>query len=1150
MSAQIRFTQGASSPPGGQALQGVTGTLVAATHSGGGIIIAYTWTMIDVPPGSAVPTGYMGNGNTVTFTPDVPGGYLVQLQTEDSLLITTSDVRAVLVPEDSTYSRIIPPFNAAGPSLNISGQARGWSPFMESYLHVVDRLRDVGGAAPLDTQVLTWVAANNRYEPHVAIAAASIQLTGDVTAGPGASPQATVVQKVKGTAIATAGGALAIGLLLLTTGAAAADWGSLSSATSSTGILPAANQAAQTMVGDVTGTTAASVVGKIQGNTVTSGALTKGQFLVATSTSNWAATALSGDLTESATTPGSVTVSALQGVVLSGTPAAGNGLHATGASAASWSALNLAGGANYVTGLLPAGNQAAQSLSGELSGTTAAAVVAGPFSTHAWSWTNAADVVLSIAATPPGTLGKSFTIQAGSPSGGGAVNGGDINLVSGVHVGAGTDGLIYIKPGGTTIASFSSSLATISSLAISSLAALGTGYATVSNTGLLGFTSTIAASAITLVGDVTGLASSNVVTTLTGTSSTVTVPNGTRLKFLDGTGYFATTGTIRTAPTFSIVGRNSSNATDVNLLQWDGSNNINFGASSGVGNLGFLANQLTVYTTGALYEDAQTISWRGAAHNGAMVWDFTALPTFTGTVDAAITSFTLTQAISTTGAGAPMAFRAQAAKAGSLGNAGGNLVLGAGAGDTTGLYGDAGFAIGGVLKAKLTQINATNTLFQVGGDGTNYKVLLGPYYNLQTSNAALYMLAPAQSPASVAPVIYSDGTSVTFNSPSTTSSVAFAFGGATFAFQCQQTASQLLLTLSNFNWVATATPALGQATAASDVATKNIVITAQAPFASAVTNIHPGDVIVNIPQDSAGGSTKNGGFVIQYNNNPAATLVRMGGYTGASYGCIWFVDGGTPSASNWAFLGNTTSTYFNAPAGGGTMYFGIGTNYIAQYTSAALSYGVVYSSPQYVIDLSATAKFHFTQNATTATLIYDARAADTATVAFTVRGMDAWSSAVTNLNGGDLQLQSGAKNSTGLQGSVLLQPGGALTAAAARYDANALYFFSLDAGLKFNASRNITASYTVDSSSANDLWIDCILAAAATLTLPKCSKGRVLYVADIGVFGTSTFDVRNLTLAPNGADKIEGTNANKVISTAFWRGMLVGDSTGTNWTVW
>ena len=54
----------------------------------------------------------------------------------------------------------------------------------------------------------------------------------------------------------------------------------------------------------------------------------------------------------------------------------GNGLYVTGVSALVYSALNLAGGSNYITGILPTGNQAVQTMGGDVSGTTASATVA------------------------------------------------------------------------------------------------------------------------------------------------------------------------------------------------------------------------------------------------------------------------------------------------------------------------------------------------------------------------------------------------------------------------------------------------------------------------------------------------------------------------------------------------------------------------------------------------------------------------------------------------------------------------------------------------------------------------------------------------------------------------------------------------------
>jgi hypothetical protein len=104
--------------------------------------------------------------------------------------------------------------------------------------------------------------------------------------------------------------------------------------------LPPANMGTITLTGDVTGAntggSVATAVVKIQGNTVTSGALTKGQFFVASSTSNWAATTLSGDISESATTPGKLTVVNINGTSVPATPTANQVLVATSGTASTW----------------------------------------------------------------------------------------------------------------------------------------------------------------------------------------------------------------------------------------------------------------------------------------------------------------------------------------------------------------------------------------------------------------------------------------------------------------------------------------------------------------------------------------------------------------------------------------------------------------------------------------------------------------------------------------------------------------------------------------------------------------------------------------------------------------------------------------------
>lgn len=84
-----------------------------------------------------------------------------------------------------------------------------------------------------------------------------------------------------------------------------------------------------------------------------------------------------GDVDASATDPGALTVNAIQGFgVSTAAPSTGNALVY---SSGLWrpNAINLAGGSSYVTGALPTANQVAQSMVGDVTGTTAANTVVG-----------------------------------------------------------------------------------------------------------------------------------------------------------------------------------------------------------------------------------------------------------------------------------------------------------------------------------------------------------------------------------------------------------------------------------------------------------------------------------------------------------------------------------------------------------------------------------------------------------------------------------------------------------------------------------------------------------------------------------------------------------------------------------------------------
>lgn len=225
-----------------------------------------------------------------------------------------------------------------------------------------------------------------------------------------------------------AGGALAVGAVLRATAVGTAAYGAVDLADSDavTGVLPDANQAAQSMGGDVAGTTAAStvtlagdatgrvgtvVVAKVNGITYPSATLTAGQVPRATgtgtvaygavdlanasavtgtlATANQAAQTLTGDVvgTTAANTctlagdvtgrTGTTVCARVNGTTYpaGGALTTGQVPRVTGAATVAYGALDLAN-TSAVTGTLPTGNQAAQTMTGDVTGTTAASVVA------------------------------------------------------------------------------------------------------------------------------------------------------------------------------------------------------------------------------------------------------------------------------------------------------------------------------------------------------------------------------------------------------------------------------------------------------------------------------------------------------------------------------------------------------------------------------------------------------------------------------------------------------------------------------------------------------------------------------------------------------------------------------------------------------
>lgn len=102
---------------------------------------------------------------------------------------------------------------------------------------------------------------------------------------------------------------------------------------------------------------------------------TAGQILQTNTTPAAAWQTVTGDTTISSSAV--TTTGAIHGATVpaAGALTTGNVLQVNGASSDTYGPVNLAGGSNYVTGVLPTGNQAAQSLSGDVTGTTASDTV-------------------------------------------------------------------------------------------------------------------------------------------------------------------------------------------------------------------------------------------------------------------------------------------------------------------------------------------------------------------------------------------------------------------------------------------------------------------------------------------------------------------------------------------------------------------------------------------------------------------------------------------------------------------------------------------------------------------------------------------------------------------------------------------------------
>lgn len=142
--AALKFTQGATTAPAGQALVGDVAVPVVCSNGVNSPDIAeWTYELKSRPGGSSVPLEVFAGGATPTgtFTPDVRGGYRVKLTTKSTAGVVSVDERVFLVLELS--GRKIPPFGSDDKSLNFSGGLLGWAEIMEEWLRYLDSISGV-----------------------------------------------------------------------------------------------------------------------------------------------------------------------------------------------------------------------------------------------------------------------------------------------------------------------------------------------------------------------------------------------------------------------------------------------------------------------------------------------------------------------------------------------------------------------------------------------------------------------------------------------------------------------------------------------------------------------------------------------------------------------------------------------------------------------------------------------------------------------------------------------------------------------------------------------------------------------------------------------------------------------------------------------